>query len=240
MGIIDIVVIVTFLTLAIIGIVKGFVKSFFSSFAWLIGYILAMILSKPLANILLGSSVGVNLVDTISNWFINKHEIFSMDVSLLTNEILTEALSEIGIPSILHNLLLGDFNISDLNNCSLAMYLSPKITLYIFSGISFFVIYLLGFVLMKLLGKLLGKIVKGGAFNVLDRVLGCIWGLTKAAVFVWLFFFAISFIISIPAAEGINTWFSADIGLGTEEFGLAKYLYENNAVVYIISKYINL
>ena len=213
MGIIDIVVIVTFLTLAIIGIVKGFVKSFFSSFAWLIGYILAMILSKPLANILLGSSVGVNLVDTISNWFINKHEIFSMDVSLLTNEILTEALSEIGIPSILHNLLLGDFNISDLNNCSLAMYLSPKITLYIFSGISFFVIYLLGFVLMKLLGKLLGKIVKGGAFNVLDRVL---------------------------AAEGINAWFSADIGLGTEEFGLAKYLYENNAVVYIISKYINL
>lgn len=237
MGVIDIIISILFLIFMIIGFVKGFTKQTLSSFAWLIALGAGVFLSKITSNLLFETGIGESLTNKISSWIISKGgEIVVTPVSTLTEEMLGEALSSMGIPYFIHPFLTKKFDLSMMENISIVDYISPKISLYILIAGCFIVIYLIVFLLVKLIAKILGDIIKNSPFGFLDRILGMIWGVVKATFIASIFMLLLSLVMSLPI-ESVNDWLVADMKIGVDEFGIAKFIYEHNPIVLIIEHF---
>lgn len=237
MGVIDIIVAILFLLFMIIGFIKGFTKQTLSSFAWLIALIAAIFLCKLTSSLIINTSLGVSLTDKISGWLSAKGgDIVTTPVDSLTEEMLTESLKSMGIPVFAHSFLMKNLDLSAVQNISIVEYVSPKITLYILIAASFILVYLIVFLVVKLIAKLLGDAIKNSPFGFIDRILGAIWGIVKATFIVSILMLLISLVMSLPIAE-VNEWLINDMKLNTDEFGLAKFIYEHNPIMLIISQF---
>ncbi len=236
MGIIDTVILLMFILFIIIGFIRGFFKQVLSSLAWIIAMIAACSLYIPASSLLMDTGIGSSLSNTIYDWIAGNGELFTTPVASMTEEYLTEVLSELGIPNVLHNIIIGLIDFSDFQNISIAEYLGPKITSILLMVISFIIIYLLVFIITKILAKLFGNIVRGSALGFIDGTLGAIWGAVKVTILVSLFMLGLSFIVTMPFGDTINEWITNDMKLAEEGFGIAKFFYENNPILFVLSK----
>ena len=235
MGILDIVIIVIALIFALVGTFKGFVKGFLGALGGIIALVAAYFLSDLVSGWISGSSLGVKTIESISSWFISKNPQFGEIVPAFTNEYLSECLSNLGIPEFLHGLIIGAIDVSTVTNQSVAGFLAPKIAGIAFTGISYIIIFLVVRLVVFILEKVFSKAVHMTALGVVDRILGCIWGIVKAGIIVSVIFLALSFIVTLPFGEGINNWMAADFEKG---FGLAEMLYTKNPLIWLYEKVI--
>ena len=114
--------------------------------------------------------------------------------------------------------------------------MSPKIADFLLTIISYILIYLIVFIVLKIIGKIFSHVVRSSALGIIDGMLGAIWGAIKATIIVSLVLLGISFIVTTPIGASINEWITEDMGLLKEEFGIAKFLYQNNPLLFLISK----
>lgn len=236
MGVIDIIILVMFLAAIVFGYFRGFIKQVLSSLAWVIALIAAIFLCKSVSGFIFETSLGFKLNDVISGWISDKGEIFTKVIPSLTDEYFVQVLTEMKIPSILHDFLIGLVDVSEFQNTSIADFVSPKITSFILLVGSFIAIFVVLFILIKILSKIFGDAVRGSALGVVDGVLGAIWGCVKVLILVSTIMLALSFIVSLPFGEAINEWITNDMRLTEEGFGIAKFFYEKNPILLIISK----
>lgn len=238
MGVFDIIIIALFLILTIIGFTKGFTKQVLSSFAWLIALIASSLLCKYFAELMMNSSFGFSLTDKLSNWISSKGEIFSINFDSLTEETMIEALKELDIPSIFHPFLIDHFDYSQIQNTTLSEFIAPKLTYYILLAIAYIFIYFVVFLMVKLLSKILGDVMRKGALGFIDGILGAIWGFAKATIIVSIIMLVVSLIMTLPIGDEVSSWLINDIGLNKDTFTISKFVYENNPIVFIISKFL--
>lgn len=236
MGVIDIIILVMFLAAIVAGYFRGFIKQVLSSLAWIIALIAAIFLCKVVGNMILDTSIGFNLNDTISGWISDKGEVFSKVIPSMTEEVFSEVLTKLKIPSILHKFLIGLVDVSDFQNTSISEFVSPKISSFILMIASFVIIFVVVFILIKVISKIFGDAVRGSALGVVDGVLGAIWGCFKVLILVSILMLALSFVVTLPFGESINEWVINDMRLNGSGIGIGRFFFEKNPILFIISK----
>lgn len=236
MGIIDTVILLLFLVVIIFGFFRGFIKQVLASLAWLIAIIAAVCLCSVVAEAVMEMKIGLSLNDSIYEFIASKGESFTAVIPSMNDEELSTALTQIGIPNILHSFIVKNIDLSTFSETSIASFISPKISLVLLTIISFIVIYLFVFIIIKVIAKLFGNIVRGSALGFVDGVLGAIWGSVKICILISVLMLALSFVVTMPFGESINEWIITDMRLNEEGFGIAKFFYENNLILFAISK----
>lgn len=235
MGILDILIIILISIFVIIGMIKGFTRQTLSSFAWLIALGVGVFLCKTVASLIENTNLGFSLTNTISTWITKKGgEAVTVVSPTITDELLGDALHSLGIPYVFHPFLIDHIDISEAQNISIVSYVAPKITSFVLIIICFLVIYLIVFLLVKLLSKILGDAIKNSPFSFLDRILGMIWGCLKGILVASVLMLIVSMVMSLPV-QSINDWLIADMKLNTEDFGIAKFIYEHNPILIAIT-----
>ncbi len=235
MGILDMIIVILFLIFIITGFIKGFTKQTLSSFAWLIALGAATFLCKTLGSLIENTNIGFKLSNSISNWIsVKGGEAVNVVVPTFTSDVLSEALHSLGIPYIFHPFLINNIDVSEAQNISIAEFVAPQITSFILIILSFLVIYLLTFLLVKLFSKILGDVIKNSPFGFIDRILGMIWGFLKSVIVISVLMLIVSAIMSLPI-KSVNDWLLLDMKLESEQFSIAKFIYENNPILLIIS-----
>ena len=234
MGIIDTIITFLFLIFIIIGFFKGFLKQVFSTLGWIIALASASLLSKPVGNYIFGTNFGIGINGFIYNWMTSKNAIFSEEIPQLTNEYLNDALTKLGIPSFLHDLINNMIDVSAYQDMNLAEIVSPKLTSFFLVSISFIGIYLIVFIFSKIMANVAKKIVRGSALGFIDGLLGAAWSAVKVGIFVSIVMLLLSFVTTMPFGETVLEWINNDMRLADESFGIAKYFYEFNPIYYVI------
>ena len=235
MGIIDIVILSLFLVFMIIGYIKGFLKQLFLTFGWIVALVTATLLSKPAGNIMLGTSIGTKFTSTIFEWIASKGEIFTTVIPEFSSEHMSSALTNLDIPTFLHEFIIKMVDLSSYHNMSLADVIAPKIVTAILCSASFALIFIIVLIIVKVLAKLSSKIVKGSALGFFDGLLGAAWGGVKVTIFVSLVMLGLSFLSTLPYGQEINTWLANDMRLMDDSFGIGKIFFEHNPLLYIIN-----
>lgn len=240
MGIIDIIVIAVLVISLIFGFLKGFVKQIVKAASGIIAFFLAIVFCKKLGVILLDTSLGQKILEYFNSYFASKSEFFTTNIETLTTEVLKTGLSEAGIPSILHNIILNSIGESGVLNFSsemtLGLYLSTVITNILLVIISFVLIFLIIFILIRIIGRIISGVVRGSALGIIDSCLGGCWSLIKGLFVISVIFLILSFIVTFPFAESINTWIISDMNLNDDGFGVAKMIYQNNPILFLLNK----
>lgn len=235
MGILDIIIAILFLVLVIFGFINGFLKQILSSMAWLIALVAATLFCKVVSNMLMDTGVGLSLIGTIYNWLSGKGDAFTTAIPELTESVLTQLLSDNGIPTFLHSALLKVIDLSTFKDISIAEFLSPKVASLLLNIISYIIIYLVVFITLKILAKIFSHIVRSSALGIIDGILGAIWGAIKATIIVSVFMLLISFVVTMPWGQQINEWFIKDISIAKSGLKFAKFFYEYNPILQLIS-----
>lgn len=236
MGILDIVIIAFLLIFIIIGFVKGFIKQALKAVSGIAAFIAALALCKKVGVILFETSIGTKMLEYFNNFFSSKGEIFTTSGEALTDELITQGLTEAGIPSFLHKIILGSIDVSSFTDITLGQYLATMITNAILVVVSYLAIYLVVFLVIRLIGKLIGGAVRGSALGFIDGFFGAMWCAVKATFILSCLFLVLSFVVTLPFGESINTWITNDMKLTEEGFGIAKFLYQNNPILFILNK----
>jgi membrane protein required for colicin V production len=96
-------------------------------------------------------------------------------------------------------------------------------------------LFILTFLIVKIIGHKIGNTIQKGALGWIDRFLGGLWGAAKGLIIVSLALLLIKGIVSIPfIGTPVLEFITSDLKLGSSEFGIGKYLYENNLLLKLI------
>jgi uncharacterized membrane protein required for colicin V production len=95
---------------------------------------------------------------------------------------------------------------------------------------------MLVFLLLKILAKMITSIP---VIKQIDKVLGALFGLFKAAVLIYVVLFLLGLLITVPAVNDlIGSFVIEDMQLQTDSFRISKWLYDNNILKYIVNVFV--
>ena len=175
---------------------KGFISQVFKVICTLGALILAYLFCESFTNVL---NQNFNLDDNISQKIQSLFGQGTTYLAQLTEENLQTAIKELKLPDFIADFALSNINVNTFDN--IGEYLANVITHYIILAISYTIIFIIAKIALTLSSKLLLKIVKLPLIRSVDRLLGLIWGLIKAALLV---FTIICFIEIMPGELFIN------------------------------------
>ncbi len=238
MGIVDIIIIVAFVLFILIGIIKGMFKQLLGTCALFVAMILAFLLCKPVSAKLYTADLGQNITNSITTWVEKKGEIFTQNISESNDEMISDALSEVGIPKFLHKVIINEA-VDQIDSMNLGEYIGTKLAHLALVCISYIALFIILFIVLKILSVILGKVLhKIPVVAMLDRILGGVMGFVKAFVVVSVAMILLSFLASVISS--VNDFVVSDMRLNEEGFRLAKFFYANNPLLIILSKYIKI
>lgn len=188
----DILALVFLLVFAVRGFIRGFAKSFVETFGSIISLILAILLGSTLTNILestfsLVTTVSGSLEGPLAGIFGEK--LMSTPLSQVNNEILSES----GVGGWLITIILSVS--TDVNNAlSLGEIISPIVAYYIVVAISIIVLFIVFKLIMRLFAGLVEKLYALPFVKALDKILGLVFGLLSAVIYLQLAYTVLSII----------------------------------------------
>ena len=72
-----------------------------------------------------------------------------------------------------------------------------------------------------------------------DKVIGLLFGFIKVALLIYLVFFIVGLLVTIPSVNAlIGTFIQNDLALTTEQFRLSKWIYNNNILSMIFGVFL--
>lgn len=237
--ILDVAFIILILAVAILGYKVGFITTFIKMTSMIGGLILAILLTTPITDLVCDRG----LDDPISNNIyenITSAEAFQEYYANGGGEDgISAILTELGIPEFLSDFVAHEF-ICNVDAEGAARAVSEGMSrafasvviflaLLIFSSLLFFV--------LKIVIKLLRKAV--GLFRIIDGLLGMVFSLIIFLLVLYVGLLITSLVIqSLPADHGFVEFMHEQLKMGSNEFGIVKYFYENNFIGNIINLFI--
>jgi len=208
------------------------VKQVISMASWLVSLVGAFLLTKRASTWLSASRIGERINTKITAW-IATFPVFNVPFEAEhANEQLRDAITELGLPKFIAELIAKGVDFSTVpNNFTLAEVLSPSITSVFITIITFIALLIMIFIVFKILGHFLNKLFSGKGLGLVNKILGSVLGLLKAALIVCVLMLVISAVAGmIPK---VNAWVLADLAT-PGGLGMAKYIYESNPLVTLI------
>ena len=142
----------------------------------------------------------------------------------VTPENLQAVLAELKLPDFITELALNSINTGAFAN--IGDYLSNLLAHYIILLLAFVILVIVSKILLTLVSKVLKKIVELPGLKDIDRFLGVLWGIAKAAIII----FALMFIIELVPGDSL-----IEVKKAIDTSIVASFLQEYNAVTYAIS-----
>lgn len=231
LSIADFVVIGIVLIFAIVGLAKGLIKMIFSLSKKILATVGAYILVGPIRNWLTPTQIGEKINSTILDWLMTKNEtLFS--ITDPTPEKFDELKNTLNVP----NFLLDAFKKVFENNPggTLGDAVSNTLTYYVLTILCFIVLFILLLLVISLIAMILSKVMEAPVLNAFNRITGMIVGIFLGLMIISLVMLVLS---------GVSNWFSWGnefiakyIDPANENFGIARWLYNNNLLVLILEK----
>lgn len=233
----DIVVIAILLFFGLIGLVKGFVNALLSICKGFLSLIVAYFLAPHFANYLQTTFLNDKINGSLLNWANNKGELFAQPIP--EGGISQMVGDQLNLPQFLIdflNSLIGNNEI--VSGITLGQFLADTLTYYVLLIIAFFILTLISRIIIALISRILTKLVEeGGGFRFVNRLLGFFVGLGKGFLIVLVIFFVARFLTSW--FTGIDNLIVQYINPDNPEFGIARWIYNNNFLDFIINKMLN-
>lgn len=233
----DIVVLIVILFFALIGLIKGFVKTIISFCKGFLSLVIAYFLAPTFATILQGTAINDNIYNRLLNWTSTKGELFTQPIP--EGGISQVVGDQLNLPQFLINFLnsiIGtNDNVDVLEGMTLGQFISDTLSYYILLIIAFFVLSILARIILAIIAKILTKLVEEeGALRFINRLIGFIIGLLKGVLVVSIVFWLLGFLSSW--FTGIDEMIVNMINPDNPNFGIARWLYNNNFLDFIIHK----
>jgi len=249
--IIDVVIGLILLICGIIGYKKGFLHSVLSLFSWTVCVIVAVFVAKYVANWINGIYDVSSLIGKeIENGLINSNEFFTMAINAFkdyptagggANNIISSIPEGTnGLVRKIIELVFTHTSIDMDSQQTIASFLGASlghICMIIISGI---VVFIALMIIVALLRKIFDKITKTKILGGLNKILGLVLGLAKAAVIVIIANCALVGLSLIPTVNKFitpiiqdNTYVEKFVYNKTDEL-VGKYIVEGEVVQNII------
>lgn len=233
--ILDIALIVLTLAVIFIGYKVGFLTTFVKLASMVSGIIVAFLLTEPVTNKVCEWGWDDGISDNIYNNITSADAFQEYYANGGGQAGISAILTELGIPEFLSEFVAGEL-ISNIDAEGAARAVSEGISraasmvvvfigLLIFSSLFFFI--------LKLVIKALRKTV--GLIRILDGLLGVVFFLLVFLILLYIGLLVVSLVMqSLPPDHGFVMFMKEQLKIGSEEFGIVKYLYENNLIGNIV------
>jgi hypothetical protein len=207
----------------------------------LVAIILAFVTVKPVSVFLSDTKLAPFIHEKVVEFLASKGEIFTTPIpNDATNETLVPILDQLGLPGFIDKILLNLITIDETAyGLTFSEVLAQKIVPTLLIVISFIALVLVIFIVMKILIHFIDSFVKKSkAVSGINKLLGLALGFAKAIVIVSLLMLALSALGGLFPA--INEFMIADMKIGIEGYGIGKFIYEKNPVLWVFDNYIDL
>ncbi len=229
-GVMDVLIVGSVIALVFVGWKSGFLLKVIKLASSLFGLIASILLAKPFSTVL-------------DKWFgegiLLKIETFLLDRIANGNDQATEeniraALADMALPNFIVDWIIDTVNTQETIQ-SFVDAVAPLFKSLILLLIAFVVLFfgsMLVFLLLKILAKMITSLP---IIKQIDKVLGAVFGLFKAAILIYVVLFLLGLLITVPAINDfIGSFLTVDMQLETDSFRLSKWLYDNNILKYLV------
>lgn len=233
--IVDYIILGVLLLFLIIGLVKGFFKMIFSLSKKIISFALAYFLVSPVRSFVIGSELGAK----INNYCLDIITSKLGDLALVTNPSTEqiESLSDyLNLPKFVINLLYKAFQ-DEVTTMPLGESLAQTISYYFITVVSYIVLVIVIALLVFVLGRLLNSLFETPVLKPINRILGMSLGLVIGLMIVSFVFLIAQSLIGI---EFVGNFIETQIQPDNPDFGIARFLYNNNLLLYALENIIHI
>lgn len=234
-GIIDIIIVILFITAIILGYKKGFMEKFINIANSLCGLVFSVIFAGKFAKwvgpLFLNDLIQPKIYDNV----IKSEQLQMISDASNAQEGIVAALNELGLPNFLSEIVAkavgSNFSDSALSlQDSIATAISGQITSFVVVIISFIILFF-GVTLLCFLLKIILKVLRTSTLiRVVDGLMGVIFNSFILLIIIYIVFIGVSVMINIPAFSSFKDFIMIDMQLGNDNFRISKYLYENNII----------
>ena len=236
--IVSIVYVVIILLFALFGLKRGFFKTLVSVIKSVISFVSALFLCKPIASILVTTSLGTSIQTKLFDAFTSKGGIFATAITENNKATLvSNALTQLNIPSILHEYftkLVSDYIPVTGEGITVANVMSSSLTYYIMVVVSFILVLLIVSILCLLLKKVFALLEQIPLISSLNKLLGFVINGALGVLTIMVISFVLTMVL--PLNETLSNWFADTMMLNdTHVFTISKYFYTENFLLKIIA-----
>ena len=221
----DIILILLLLFFGYRGLKNGFMKSILSFAGILLSFILALLFTSTLASALDGSAIHNFFLNTSGDMLGSIGEF--MSTTIPSYDMLYDSLC-IKLPDFLAKILADSASslFGSSANMTIAELLTPGLTSIFMTLVSFFILFIGSFILIKIIKSLVSAITSLPIINVVDKILGFVFGFIKGFVFISVVLLLLSFLGNISFIETMMVYIN--------DSTLVSYLYNNNFILMIV------
>ena len=203
-AIVDIVLVLILLFGFFFGIKRGFVKTVAKPIKIIAAFAIAFLLAAPVGEIFVSPIVSEPITNKLTG--------------ILTERTAGLAASEIsdGVPTLLKFAAglcgvsveeVATGNTTDEIVLSLTEALVSPVIQIVSSIVAFVLLYIASRILLRLLLSIVDSIVDGGAVGAINKLLGCVFGVTFAFAAAWALVAVFDFVVYVPAVQDMD-WVS--------------------------------
>lgn len=229
--ILDLILIGLLLIICFVGYKVGFLITLVKLASGISGLILAIILVKPTANYVTNRNWDKQIETNIYHNITTSDAFVKYSEAGAGEEGLSVLIEELGIPKFISNIISHKI-VDSINPSDVAKSIADNISYVLVGVIAFFALLIfssLFFLLLKLIVKGTRKSI--GLFRFIDGVLGIGFYAISYVFFLYFSFWILYLVLPIiPADASFVSFVNEQLHLGTEEFGIAKYFYEENII----------
>ncbi len=233
--IVDYIVLGVLLLFLIIGLAKGFFKMVFSLSKKIISLVLAYFLVSPVRSFVISSELGLK----INNYCLDIVNSKLGDLALITNPSAEqiESLSDLlNLPKFVINLLYKAFQ-NDVTTMPLGESIAQTISYYFITIVSFIVLVIVIALLVFILARLLNSLFETPVLKPINRLLGMGLGLIIGVMIISFIFLIAQSMVSL---DFVGDLIEKYIDPNNPEFGIARFLYNNNFLLYALENIIHI
>ena len=229
--ILDIIIILLFIIVAVIGYKVGFLTTLVKLTSTLSGIIIAICFSKPITNLAVNWGLDNGIEETVYNNIVTSEAFEAYTEAGAGVEGLSELLQQLGIPSFMSGVVASGL-VNSVEPLQIARSIAEGISyvlvfLLVFVGLLLF--SSLGFFILKLFVKAVRKSV--GFIRVTDGLMGIIFYFMIFMLILYVAFLVVSLMLqSAPQDSDFVRFFEEQLHLNDDQFGIAKYIYKNNMI----------
>ena len=239
MDIISWIIIGIIVLFAILGYARGFINILLGILKSLSSFVISFFLAKPFGNLLFNIGLGNVISRELESNIFSGKEIFDIVINSENKEVvIKKALETIDIPEFLHGIIykIGDNLIGEVESQTVGQFISSSASNLCCMIIGFIVLMLCSGIVFFLLRKILKQIKRVRFIRRVDRVLGLVVNSSFALLLISLVLFGIAAITTV--IPSFNDSIIELFNLNSNEFTIAKWLYENNLIIKLFELFV--
>lgn len=229
--ILDLIIILLFIIVAVVGYKIGFLATLVKLTSTLSGIIIAICFTKPITNVAVSWGLDNAIEERVYENITTSEAFLAYTEAGAGVEGLSTLLQELGIPAFMSGVVAGGI-VNSVDPLEIARGISSGISyvlLFIIVFVGLLIFSSIGFLILKLFVKAVRKSV--GFIRVTDGVIGIIFYFMMFMLILYIAFIIVSLMLqSAPADSDFVIFFEEQLHLNDDKFGLAKYIYKNNMI----------